>query len=338
MTDRPATPATQRGILAGVASWLGLGRPPAAGVEGGGDLLRLQAALTCSPDAFCSLVPLSDAQGTVTDFQIAFCNPAFAHLWRSSGNAQAGALLSAVLPAALARTLVQQYAQVLLTGEALFEERERLVAGEGPDWLRHHAVAAADGVAVTLRDITEQRHAQERLKQITPYDLVTGLPNLLTFQDRMEHALLRARRVQRSFGLMALELGDISKVFEVHGESLGNQVLKQVAARVRRALRDSDTLGRVGPYRFMVILEDERDLAGADTVSRTLMKVLTSPVELDGLSVQLTASIGATLWGDERQSVADLETQADVAQQAARRSGANQHMCWTAELAGRPAR
>jgi GGDEF domain-containing protein len=88
----------------------------------------------------------------------------------------------------------------------------------------------------------------------------------------------------------------------------------------------------------MVILEDERDLAGADTVARTLMKVLTSPVELDGLSVQLTASIGATLWGDERQSVADLVTQADTAQQAARRSGANQHMCWTAELAGRPAR
>jgi PAS domain-containing protein len=100
-------------------------------LEDSRNLLRLQAALARSSDAFCSLVPMPDAQGGIGDFQIAYCNPAFAHLWRSSGNAQAGALLSAVLPAALARTLVQQYAQVLLTGEALFEERERLVEDMG---------------------------------------------------------------------------------------------------------------------------------------------------------------------------------------------------------------
>jgi diguanylate cyclase (GGDEF)-like protein len=273
----------------------------------------------------------------VTDFQIAFCNPAFAQLWRSSGNAQAGARLSAVLPSALARTLVPQYVQVLLTGESLLEDRERLTP-DGAEWLRHHVVAAADGVAVTLRDITLQQQAEQRLKQITPYDLVTGLPNLLTFNDRLDHALLRAKRVQRSFGLMAVDLADVGRVVEAHGEVVGNQVLQLVAVRMRRALRDSDTLGRVAPYRFMVVLEDERDLGGTDVVARTLMKVAVAPIDLDGLPVQLTASIGATLWSDERQTAGDLIAQADAAQRLARRSGPNQHACWSPELAGRPAR
>jgi diguanylate cyclase (GGDEF)-like protein len=333
MTDRPANSATKRGLLAA----LGFGRQAAAGPEGNRDLLRLQAALARSLDAFCSLVPLPDAQGNVTDFQIAFCNPAFAQLWRSSGNAQAGARLSAVLPSALARTLVPQYVQVLLTGESLLEDRERLTP-DGAEWLRHHVVAAADGVAVTLRDITLQQQAEQRLKQITPYDLVTGLPNLLTFNDRLDHALLRAKRVQRSFGLMAVDLADVGRVVEAHGEVVGNQVLQLVAVRMRRALRDSDTLGRVAPYRFMVVLEDERDLAGTDVVARTLMKVAVAPIDLDGLPVQLTASIGATLWSDERQTAGDLIAQADAAQRLARRSGPNQHACWSPELAGRPAR
>ena len=328
-------------VLAALVAWLGLRgllrRLPASAATGGSELLRLQAALARSPDAFCALLPLSDAQGVVSDFRIGFCNPAFAQLWQGSGNAQTGALLSAVLPSTLARTLVQQYAQVLLTGEPLFEDCERLVP-QAAQWLRHHVVAAGDGVAVTLRDITAQREAEERLKHVTPYDLVTGLPNQQTFQDRLDHALLRAKRVQRSFGLLAVDLADVSKVAEAHGDTVADQVLRQMAVRMRRALRNSDTLARVASRRFMVILEDERDLAGTDVVSRTLMKVAVAPMDVDGLTVQLTASIGATLWSDERQTAADLVTQADAAQQLAKRSGPNQHACWSAEMAGRPAR
>ena len=328
-------------VLVGLGAWWILrgltGRLFATAPAGGGELLRLQAALARSPDAFCALLPLPDAQGTVTDFKIGYCNPAYVQLWHASGNAQPGALLSAVLPSTLARNLVQQYVQVLLTGEPVFEDRERLVPEAAP-WLRHHVVAAGDGVAVTLRDITALREAEERLKQITPYDLVTGLPNLQTFQDRLEHALSRAKRVQRSFGVLAVDLGDINRVAEARGEAVADQVLKQMAVRMRRALRTSDTLARVASRRFMVILEDERDLAGTDVVSRTLMKVAIAPMDVDGLTVQLTASIGATLWSDERQSVADLIAQADAAQQLARRSGPNQHACWSAEMAARPAR
>ena len=326
-----------RGLLGG---WFGRrsGKAGAASAAPGTtSLQRLEAALDQHPDAFCTLAPETDAQGNVNDYRVVYCNVAFQRLWQDSGHAQAGALLSAVLPPALARALLPQYSAVMLRGETLLEERERLAGASGPQWLRHHVVPAGDGIAVMLRDVSEQRRAEERVRQMTPYDLVTGLPNLLTFRDRLEHALQRSRRVQRAFGLLVLDLGGLERVVQAQGEEVGNTAIKQLAVRLRRALRDSDTLGRVGPARFMVILEDERGLTGADTVARTLMKVATTPLDLGGTPVQLTACIGTTLWSDERHGTGDLVAQAEAAQQLARRSGPNQHAAWSPELAARPA-
>jgi hypothetical protein len=137
-------------------------------------------------------------------------------------------------------------------------------------------VAAADGVAVTLRDITLQQQAEERLKQITPYDLWHWPAEPAhVHQHRLDHALRRAKRVQRWFWVDEREIWPtLGRAAEADGEVIGHQGPAAAGGAHAPGTARFRHAGPCRACRFMVILEDERDLAGADVVARTLMKRL----------------------------------------------------------------
>jgi len=299
---------------------------------------QFEAAARQSIDAFCTLTAVYDAGQQVVDFSVSFQNPAFERLWALSGSAREGALLSEFLPADLCAELITAYARVLLQDEPLLEERSQLVAGDGPEWVRHLAVSLGDGVAVTWYDVSERRRAEDKLRLQSPYDPVTGLLNAVTFSDRLEHCLRRARRGQRQFCLIKIDLQGVDALIERHGAPLVGQFLRLLSQQVQRALRESDTLAWFTTHSYGAILEDERNLPAGDGVARTLLKVISTPIEIEGQMLQVSANAGLTLWDNDKQTADDLIKEVQAAVKAARAGGRNQHAVYTPALATQQAR
>lgn len=299
---------------------------------------RFEAAARQSLDAFCTLQPVYDSSRQLVDFRVSFQNPAHERLWALSGTARVGACISEFLPADLLTDLHAAYVKVLQQDEPLLEERSQLVAGDGPEWVRHFAVSLGDAVAVTWYDVSERRRAEEKARLQSPYDPVTGLLNAVTFSDRLEHCLRRARRGQRQFCLLKIDLQGVDALIESHGAPLAGNYLRALAQRVQRGLRESDTLAWFATHSFGILLEDEKNLPAGDGVARTLLKVINTAIEVDGQKLQISANAGLTIWDNDRQSAADLMKEVQMALKLARATGRNQHVAYTPELAAQLAR
>ena len=199
-------------------------------------------------------------------------------------------------------------------------------------------MSRGDAGAVTWYDVSERRRAEDRARLQSPYDPVTGLLNAVTFSDRLEHCLRRARRGQRQFCLLKIDLLGVDALIERHGAALAGNYLRALAQRVQRGLRESDTLAWFATHSYGIILEDENNLPAGDGVARTLLKIIATAIEVDGQKLHLSANAGLTLWDNDRQTAADLMKEAQLALKLARAAGRNQHVAYTPELAPQLAR
>ncbi len=166
----------------------------------------------------------------------------------------------------------------------------------------------------------ERRRAEEALRHQALHDALTGLPNRTLLHDRLEQAL---RATARDAGGLALLLFDLDRFKEVNdtlGHQVGDLLLQQVAARVRGAVRASDTVARLGGDEFAVLLPGA-DAAGAVAATHTLLAALAPPIALDGQALACTASIGIALAPTHGADVATVLRRADVAMYVAKRAG-----------------
>ena len=196
---------------------------------------------------------------------------------------------------------------------------------------------APSEVVVSFIDVTERRSFEERLTYLAQNDALTGLPNRALLLDRLGQALTRAARRQSAVGIMLFDLDRFKEVNDSLGHSAGDAVLREVAARVRRALRDSDTVARLGGDEFCVVLEDceRRDKVGI-TASK-LQRLFDEPIAAEGREVFTGASIGIATYPDDGNSIEDLIRHADTAMYDAKRDGGNGHRFYSRERHSRPA-
>src|SRR5262249_21516856 len=111
------------------------------------------------------------------------------------------------------------------------------------------------GVAFIYRDITERKRAEERISYLSQHDLLTGLPNRTLFRDRVEVAVARARRNAELAGLLLLNVDRFGEVNRSLGQDAGDQLLQQLAARLKEQLREIDTIARLGADEFAILVE-----------------------------------------------------------------------------------
>ena len=195
----------------------------------------------------------------------------------------------------------------------------------------------ASGVVVSLTDITERRDFEERLTYFAQNDTLTGLPNRALLLDRLGQALTRAARRTTLVGVLLVDLDRFKEVNDSLGHSAGDTVLKEVAKRIRRALRDSDTVARLGGDEFCMVLEelDNRDkLAVAAT---KLGRLFDTPIAAEGQDIFTSASIGVAVYPDDGASIEDLIKHADIAMYDAKHAGGNTHRFYSQELHARSA-
>jgi len=185
-----------------------------------------------------------------------------------------------------------------------------------------HCPLRGGGFLRTLEDITQAVRAEEQILHMGSHDSLTGLPNRSLFQDRMSEAMARARR-GGSFCLHYLDLDNFKSANDTHGHSVGDHLLRAVAARIRFCLRETDTLARLGGDEFVVLQAeaDRPELAGE--LARSLIEAISEPFDVDGRHIYLGVSIGVAVCPSDGADVETLLRHADMAMYRAKTEGRN---------------
>ena len=191
------------------------------------------------------------------------------------------------------------------------------------------------GGLVVVMDITEQYIAEKRLQQIAHHDALTGLPNRNSFLEHLALSL-EQRKPLGVIALLFIDLDGFKAVNDTLGHDAGDELLQQVAYRIRQTVRDDDTVARLGGDEFTVTLCSLEHYQGASIVADSIVHALKQPFLLQMEEVYVSASIGISLaTGDQKTLDIDASTlikQADVALYRAKLSGRSRHVFFTAEL------
>jgi diguanylate cyclase (GGDEF)-like protein/PAS domain S-box-containing protein len=180
------------------------------------------------------------------------------------------------------------------------------------------------GIVLNTRDVSERKAFEQQLRDQAFNDPVTGLANRALFRDRVQHALERQRRDDRSLAVLFIDLDDFKTVNDSLGHAAGDSLLAEVGRRLGTCIRASDTAARLGGDEFAVLLEESDSGVSAADVAERILSVINDPVRLEGKEVSISASIGIAFGDVDRKGSEggeDLLRNADVAMYIAKQQG-----------------
>ncbi len=230
--------------------------------------------------------------------------------------------------------------QLLSQGQWQGEIWNRRKNGEiYPEWLTISALKNDNGetthYAGIFSDINTQQRVQQRLQRLAYYDTLTDLPNRAYFYDHLELELNRAKRDGTVFGVMFLDFDRFKNINDTLGHSVGDAVLKNIAARLRDNVRDSDTVARLGGDEFVVLLPELKEARHAIMVADKLMASFVEPVSVDGRDLFVTASVGISTYPFDGDNAETLIKNADTAMYHSKELGRNRYHFYTADMSAR---
>jgi len=180
-------------------------------------------------------------------------------------------------------------------------------------------------------DITASKEHQSQLEHIAHFDALTNLPNRVLLADRLKQAMVQAQRRHQQVAVAYLDLDGFKAINDHHGHVVGDQVLTALATRMKNALREGDTLARMGGDEFVAVLIDLPDVSASTPLLTRLLAAAALPVHLDDLTVQASASVGVTYYPQAQDIDADqLLRQADQAMYQAKVAGKNRFFAFDA--------
>ncbi|RSZ55930.1 EAL domain-containing protein [Massilia atriviolacea] len=186
------------------------------------------------------------------------------------------------------------------------------------------------------RDISAQRETEERLRHMATHDSLTELPNRLLLSDRIRMVIAHARRSGQHFAVASIGLDSFKKVNDGLGHPVGDAVLRIAAARLRKTLRDSDTLARIGGDEFVAVLPGTCTEAQIKLVTGRLLAALQAPFEVDKHTIYIGASIGLALFPEHAEDEVQLVALADAAMSRAKETGKARCLVYSPRTSGPP--
>jgi len=182
------------------------------------------------------------------------------------------------------------------------------------------------------RDITPRKRAEERIQYLATHDSLTGLPNRVMFAELLNHVLALARRNQRKFAVLFIDLDRFKFINDSLGHEAGDALLCEVAKRLKESLRASDIVARLGGDEFVMLLQDLGNSEQAGIIARKLLSAVIKPIELNGQECRVTASIGISVFPDDAPDETSLMTHADLAMYHAKEEGKNNFQFYDGRL------
>ena len=241
----------------------------------------------------------------------------------------------------LTQAIPQQAAVARLINEFIdLQQREmmRVVAEAGKAYAEAQRLmftfGALVGVLSLLISVVVIRNTLRQARSLQHqalFDSLTDLPNRALFDDRLQQAILIARREKRNFGLIAMDLDRFKEINDTLGHHVGDLELQHVAACTRHCLRESDTVARMGGDEFTILLATVGDLDDVVSVAKKLLVALRTPVQVAGRRVEIGASLGAAMFPLHGEDPDLLMREADAAMYAAKQAHSG-YRVYSAEL------
>ncbi len=194
------------------------------------------------------------------------------------------------------------------------------------------AIEVARNITDRLRIEKELRESKSRLYRLAHHDSLTGLPNRLLFDDRLDQAILKAKRNTIKLGILFLDLDRFKQINDTLGHDVGDELLIAVAKRLQHQCRQSDTVARIGGDEFVFILDDLRGREGAEVVAKKILNALKQPIILNNHELEISTSIGIALYPDDSTDINGVIKRADIALYQAKEAGRNQYRLYRPEM------
>ncbi|HSV71040.1 MAG TPA: EAL domain-containing protein [Methylibium sp.] len=240
----------------------------------------------------------------------------------------------------------------------LHDGRQRTVRVEAEPI--YDELGGLSGYTGIVQDVTERRVQEDKIRRLAEFDDLTDLPNRANLLKRAEKAVEQAQRLNHQVGVLLIDLDRFKEINDTLGHKAGDEVLRQVAVRLKGCVRHSDAMpqdeslrnegsrayrqlegvGRLGGDEFVALLPEidadpERAHEAIDEVARRILGKMREPVVVDGKDYFVTASVGVSLFPRDGASVVDLLSSADVAMYSVKDGGRNSYSVYRPELAGR---
>jgi diguanylate cyclase (GGDEF)-like protein len=272
---------------------------------------RLHDAMQSNVDGMFLLRAIRTADGEITDFTIADVNRSGAATLYRTSEQLVGQRLRDVLPTPMADLLFERYVDAITFRTPVVEElrvnRRAVAAG----WLMHQATPTAEGLAVTVRDISSRKRDELRLRKACLTDDLTQLYNRRGFMTLAEQHLRIARRQGTDAVVMYVDMDDFKQLNDRHGHAVGDLALVAVARLLRHTVRDCDVVGRMGGDEFTILALDA-DVAGARAIQHRLEQHLDRFNASGELPMPLSLTVGHTrVRPSDTASVSELLARAD---------------------------
>jgi diguanylate cyclase (GGDEF)-like protein/PAS domain S-box-containing protein len=185
---------------------------------------------------------------------------------------------------------------------------------------------------VMVQDVTDRQRLHSQLVHQAHHDSLTGLPNRLLLEDRMQRTFAHATRHNQRAAIICIDLDRFKQVNDTFGHSAGDLCLQKVASQISTRLRAVDTVARAGGEEFVIVLGELGSIHDAEVVAQDLLESIYQPLEIGGQALQISASLGVAIYPDDGTDSTELWRAADSAMYRAKRCGGNQAIFVSPEI------
>lgn len=272
-----------------------------------------------------------DGQGL--DFVIDDLNNRGALIFGKSKAELVGTKICEQIPQIRDNGLLDAMVEVYLTGQKHESEWRRNIPSLNVEWLYREIMRVEDGVVVVIRDITDRKRTEERITHMAHHDALTGLPNRSLLNDRLQQTILRAKREHKHVTVAFLDLDNFKPINDTLGHRVGDVVLKAIANRMVKCVRQTDSIIRLGGDEFVIILGDQLSDSGALTPTlQRIRHAIAEPVYFEGNRLIVTSSVGLASYPKDGEDPSVLVLNADTAMYHAKENGRDRYEYYTSGM------
>jgi len=188
------------------------------------------------------------------------------------------------------------------------------------------------GVVMAFRDVSEARAASVEMSRVAQHDVLTLLPNRTLFNDRLKQAISVANRQGNQLAVLFVDLDQFKRINDSLGHAMGDKLLRSVAGRLTACVRKSDTVCRLGGDEFVVLLSEVTSAEAASVSARKILRAIAAPHIIDNRSLDITVSIGGSIYPNDGQDAENLLGQADAAMYEAKEHGRNVYQFYRSDM------